>query len=138
MDASAGRRSLILVLLLAVVYLVIGLAFPVFASSAPSSVILWRRLAWLVSGVAFAAHICYEHFRLGSSTRTTATRASMAAAAGACGLAVVANVHGWVVGSSHKGALAIALVGWPLLTAVPAFLVAIVAAAVLNRWFRRS
>src|SRR5438552_7059455 len=99
---------------------------------------MWRRLAWLVSGVGFAGHIAYEHFRLGNSPRTTAMHASIAVALGAGALAVAANLHEWMAGSSYRPSIAIALVAWPLLTVVPAFVVAMVAAVVLNRWCPRS
>ena len=56
----------------------------------------------------------------------------------ACGLAVAANVHEWMTASSYRPSIAIALVAWPLLTVVPAFVVAMVAAALLKRWRRRS
>jgi hypothetical protein len=128
-------------LLVAAVYLVVGVAFGVFASGSATEAmrVLWRRLAWLVSAVAFAAHIGYEQIGLGSSPRTTATRVSLAAAAGACGLAVAANLHEWwVAAASYRRSLALALVAWPLLTVVPAFLVALVAAAALHRWRRRA
>jgi hypothetical protein len=140
MDASVGRRSLRLVLVLAAAYLLIGLTFAEFSGWATTNAmqLMWRRLAWLVSGVGFAAHIGYGHFRLGNSPRTTAMQASIAAALGAGALAVAANVHEWMVTSSYRSSIAIALVAWPLLTAVPAFIVAMVAAAVLNRWCRRS
>ena len=129
-----------MVLLLAAVYLLIGIAFAEFSDWATTSVmhLMWRRLAWLVSGVGFAAHIAYEHFRLGNSPRTTAMHASIAAALGAGALAVAANVHEWMAASSYRPSIAIALVVWPLLTAVPAFVVAMVAGAALNRWCRRS
>ncbi len=93
---------------------------------------------WLVSGVGFAAHIAYGHFRLGNSPRTTAMHASIAAALGAGALAVAANLHEWMAASSYRPSIAIALVAWPLLTVVPAFVVAMVAAAVLKRWYPRS
>jgi hypothetical protein len=127
------------VLLLAAVYLLVGLAFGEFASWSTTMTmrVTWRRLAWLISGIAFAAHIGYEHFRLGNSSRTTATHASIAAALGACALAAAANVHG-LVASSYRRSIGFALVTWPLLTAVPAFVVAMIVASVLNRWGRRS
>jgi hypothetical protein len=139
MDASVGKRSLGVVLLLAAVYLLVGVAFAEFANWSTTSAmrVTWRRLAWLISALAFAAHIGYEHIRLGSSPRMTATRASIAAALGACALAVAANIHGWLV-SSYQRSLSIAIVAWPLLTVVPAFVVALAAAAILSRWRRRS
>jgi hypothetical protein len=129
-----------MVLLLAAAYLLIGIGFAEFSDWATTHAmhLMWRRLAWLVSGFGFAAHIAYGHFRLGNSPRTTAMHASIAAALGAGALAVAANVHEWMAASSYRASIAIALVAWPLLTAVPAFVVAMVAAAVLNRWCRRS
>jgi hypothetical protein len=43
-----------------------------------------------------------------------------------------------MVGSSYRPSIAIAIVAWPLLTLIPAFVVAMVAATVLNRWWRHS
>ena len=58
--------------------------------------------------------------------------ASLAVGLGAFGLAVAANIHAQRSGSTHQGALALALVAWPLLTAVPAFVVALGAATLLS------
>ena len=68
-----------------------------------------------------------------NSLHKTALHASVAATLGAFGLAVAANVYGWLFASGNQRALAIALVACPLLTGVPAFLVAMVAAVVLDR-----
>ena len=129
-----------MVLLLAAAYILIGIAFAKLSDWATTNAmhLIWRRLAWLVSGVGFAAHIAYGHFRLANSPRTTAMHASIAAALGAGALAMAANVHEWMAASSYRSSIAIALVAWPLLTAVPAFIVAMVAATMLNRWCRRS
>ena len=69
--------------------------------------------------------------------KETALHTSLAAALGAFGLAVAANVHRLWVTSSHQSPLIFALVAWPALTAVPAFAVALIAAAALAR-IRRS
>ena len=131
MDASSRQRWLRTVILLGAVYPVIGIAFGAFAgwSASNQMVVTWRLLAFLTSAVVFAVHIGYEHFRLGNSPLITASHASMAVAVGAFALAAAANVHGVWVASSHQRALAFALVAWPALTAVPAFVVALVAAA---------
>ena len=120
-------------ILVGVVYLVVGLVFGAFArwSASNQMRVTWRLLAFLTSAIAFAIHIGYEHFRLGNSPLITASHASMAVAVGAFALAVAANVHGQQVGSSHQHLLRFALVAWPVLTAVPAFAVALVAAAAL-------
>src|SRR2546425_1897966 len=115
MDASVRRRSLRMVLLLAAAYLLIGIAFAEFSDWATANAmrLIWRGLAWLVSSVGFAAHIAYEHFRLGNSPRTTAMHASIAAALGAGALAVAANLHESMAESSYRPSIAIALVAWP-------------------------
>jgi len=129
-----------MVLLLAVAYLVIGIMFGDLSDLAATNAmrLLWRRSAWLASGIGFAAHIAYGHFRLGNSPRTTAMHASIAAVLGAGALAVAANVHEWMSASRYRPSMAIALFAWPLLTLVPAFVVALIAAALLDRWYRRS
>lgn len=143
MDASIRsrrRRSLYVALLLGAGYLLIGVTFGEFSdwASTEATRLMWRRLAWLVSGAGFATQIAYGHFRLRNSPLTTAMHASIAAALGAGGLAAAANVHEWRTAANYRPSIAIALVAWPLLTAIPAFAVAMVAAAALNRWFRRS
>ena len=91
----------------------------------------------MISPAAFAAHVGYEHVRLCSAPKETALHTSLAAALGAFGLAVAANVHRLWVTSGHQRPLIFALVAWPALTAVPAFAVALIAAAALAR-IRRS
>jgi uncharacterized protein (DUF486 family) len=117
-----------------VLYFFIGIASIALADRAGSTQMrdTWRVLSFLTSGLAFAVHIGYEHFRLGNSPRITATHASLAVALGAFALAVSANVHGQWVHSSQRRLLALALLAWPVLTGVPAFVVALVAAAVLG------
>ena len=115
-------------------YFVVGFAFARFAGWAASDQmrLTWNRLAFLISAIAFAAHIGYEHFRLVSRPRITAWRTSLAVALGAFGLALAANLHDlWSV-SGYRPRMLVALVAWPLLTAVPAFFVALVVSAVLG------
>lgn len=135
MDKSADRRWLRWAILFGIVYLIIGLAFGELANLATSDEmrVVWRLAAWVVSAVAFATHIGYEHFHMHSMPRLTALHASLGAAIGAFGLAGAANVHLWLSGQGNQLLLALALVLWPIITAVPAFLVALVLAAVLTR-----
>ena len=99
----------------------------------------WRLTAWVLSAITFAAHIAHEHFRLKTPTVKTASRVAAAVAVGALLLAVGATAHAFLV---QPGApiwqyfLALAL--WPLITALPAFVVALIAAAVLARIPTRS
>ena len=130
MDASDRKRWLRAVVLFGAVYLVIAIAFGQFASWAASDSMreTWNRMAFLASGVAFAVHIGYEHFRLGHSPLITASHVSMAVALGAFALALKANIHDLGSAAGHRPRMLIALVAWPLLTGVPAFVVALVSA----------
>lgn len=120
-------------MVLGAVYFVFGVAFAAFASWSGSSSMreTWNRLGFLASAIAFALHIAYEHFRLRNSPLITASHVSAAVALGAFALAVRVNVVGLRVGASNQGLRAFALVAWPAITAVPAFVVALVAAAAL-------
>ena len=138
MNSLQERKSVRMVLFLAVVYLLLGMGFAELARESSTNPAIWRRLAWVFSAVAFAGHIGYEQFRLGNPGQTVATHVSFAAALGALGLAVSANVHELLGAASYRGRLAVALVAWPVLIAIPAFVVAMVATAVLKRWSRRS
>ena len=139
MEATVRRRSLHIALLVAASYLIVGIAFAQFSDWATTGEmrLTWRRLAWVVCGVGFAAHIVYEGFRLRNPPHVTAVHASIAAALGAGGLAMAANLHEWRTASSYRPSIAIALLAWPVITGIPAFLVAVVGAALLNRWRRR-
>jgi len=115
-------------------YLIIGVGF---APLSVPSVFFWRLAAWIVSAVVYAAHIGYEHLRIRSSPRSTALHVALGAAVGAFGLAAAALVHSLLTGTGNLHLLRIALLIWPLITGVPAFVVALVLAAVLARVPRR-
>ena len=119
-------------ILFAVVYLVVGVAFP-NPSASNKTQFIWRLSAWLICAVAFAIHIGLEHFRLRNSPLRTALHASLAVALGAFGLAGAANIHALKTGTGNHRLLALALVIWPLITGVPAFVVALIAASGLTR-----
>ena len=115
-------------------YFLIGRVF-----AAPvNHVHLWRLAAWVVSGVAYAAHIGYEYFRLRHSLRSTALHAALAVAIGAFALAVAGAVHSLSATSAIRPTWLLALVVWPVATAVPAFIVAFFAGAVLDRLSRNA
>lgn len=129
-DTSGFKPWIRKAILAGVVYSVVGVVFALPSSHARA----WRQAAWVVSGAVYAAHIGYEHFRLINSVRTTALHASLAAALGAFLLAVAATIHAVMVPSHAPYWLfLVALVVWPIITAVPAFLVALIAAALLDR-----
>ena len=123
--------------LVAVAYVGVGVVFGALAKSADGEhVRLWRLAAWVASAVVAAAQIWYEHNRLGSPPRPTALHAAGAVALGAFGLALAANIHWLLAAVRGQRAPLLALVAWPVITAVPAFLGALAVAAVLNRFSR--
>lgn len=134
MDDSGRKPWLSTVILVGVLYLAVGLASTALAGAAASTQLrsVWRWSAFGLSAVVFAAHIAHEHFRLRTTSRETAWHASVAVAFGAFGLALAANIHDLGSTSGYRPRMLIALVAWPLLTAVPAFLVALVVAAGLG------
>jgi hypothetical protein len=129
------------VLFLGVVYFIVGVVFGAFAGRAASSQgrVAWRWAAWVLSAAIFGAHILYERARARGSARITALHASSAAALGAFGLAIAANVYTHTIGArEHAVALALSLAIWPIMTALPAFVVALVAAVLVDRALRRG
>jgi cytochrome bd-type quinol oxidase subunit 2 len=139
MKTSGNRPWLRRVILFGVAYPIVGITFAALANSADtnSTQVVWRLTAWLAGVIVFAVNIGYEHFRLRSSAFSTALRASLAVALGAFVLAAAANLQAlWATPSNHRS-LALALVVWPIVAAVPAFVVALAAAAWLTRRRRR-
>jgi hypothetical protein len=134
MEDSGHQRWLSTGILVGVLYLTVGIASIALAGAAASNQMrsFWRLSAFVISAVVFAAHIVYEHFRLRNTARPTAWHASAAVAFGAFALALVANIHDLRSASGYRPRMLIALVAWPLLTAVPAFIVALVVAAGLG------
>ena len=133
MDESRRQYWQRAVIPLGVGYLVIGLTFGSLARWASSSQMraTWRLLAWLISAIAFGAHIWYENFRLRSSRVTTAFHAALAVALGTFLLAAASVIHGQASGASHQNRRILALILWPVLAALPAFVVALCSAAAL-------
>jgi len=122
-----GKRKWIrVVLIMGIIYCFDVIIFGKIAgwSKSPIMVTIWRLASWLTSALFFTIHIWYEHYRLSNPPRKTALHTSLAAALGAFGLAVAANLHGQFVSSANQLLLLLSLVIWPLLTVVPAFIVA--------------
>ena len=109
--------------LLGLGYALVGILFAVPSSHAQA----WRLAAWVVSAIGFASHIAHEHFRLRNSPGWAALHVALAVALGAFGLAVGANIHSLSIASTnqHRRLLLLALGIWPVITALPAFLVAL-------------
>ncbi len=122
------------VILVGVLYAFVGIAFAI----PTTDVRLWRLGAWAISALAYGAHLGFEQFLLGNRPRSVAGHVALAAALGAFGMAVGANIHSLAVPSTdrQRQLLLIALLAWPAITAVPAFLVGLGASSVLRRLFR--
>ena len=119
--------------LLGIGYALVGIVFALPATHVQA----WRLGAWVVSLIGYAAHIGYERFRLQNSARSAALHVAFAVALGAFGLAVGANIHSLFIASpsQHRQLLRLSLGIWPVITALPAFLVALAANVVLARVF---
>jgi TM2 domain-containing membrane protein YozV len=87
----------------------------------------------LTCAVAFAIHIALEHFRFQNQPRKAALHTSLSVALGTFGLAGAANIHALRTGTGNQSLLALALVIWPIITSVLAFVVALIVAAALAR-----
>ena len=114
-------------------YALVGILFAV-----PNThVKAWRLAAWVVSATGYAAHIAYERLRLQNSPGSAARHVAVAVAValGAFGLAVGANIHSVSTGSTnqHRQLLLLSLGIWPVMTALPALLVAFGTSVVLTR-----
>ena len=134
MDSSLHQPWIRAALLLGALYLVVGRLF-----AAPATYVQeWRLAAWMVCGVAFAAHIAYEHFRLRHSPLLVASHAALAVALGALLLALAGMINSLWTRSALRPIWLLALVLWPAFTAVPAFFVALAAGAILARFWPNS
>jgi hypothetical protein len=132
MNTTGRLRWFWVVLFFGAGYFVAGIVFAALAKSAVSNemVVAWRLAAWVISALAFAGHIRYEHVLLRSSPRTTALHVALAVGLGAFALAVSASLHARA--TQHPFPV-IALAIWPVVTALPAFVVALAIAAMLTR-----
>ena len=130
MGESADQSWVRTTVFLGIGYALVGIVFAVPATHVQA----WRLAAWVVSAIAYAAHIAYERFRLQNSPGSAALHVALAVALGAFGLALGANIHSLFAGSTqHRHLLHLSLGIWPLITAVPAFLVAFGSNMVLAR-----
>jgi hypothetical protein len=116
-------------ILIGVAYFLVG-----WLSTLPAThVQAWRFAAWIISALVYAAQIGYEHFTLRTAPLKLALRAGLASAIGGFGIAAAAIVHDVMTRPSMRPMMFIALIAWPLLTGVPAFVIAWVAAFALSR-----
>lgn len=138
----SGTKQLRIILVIGMVYCITGVISGILAGQARSHtmVVVWRLASWLVCSLIFASHILWQHYRFNYSPGKTALHTSSAAAIGAFGLAVAANIHAQSVHSDNRLMLGLSLAIWPVLVMVPAFIAAFVLAFLLQhfRKFKRS
>ena len=110
-------------------YFLVGRLFAVPGEHARA----WRWAAWIVSFIAYAAHFQYERIRLRNPPRSVALHVATAVAIGACAIAVAGMLHSIRAQGALRPTWLLAIVLFPVVTAVPAFLVALVAAVALSK-----
>lgn len=129
MPASRQRGWLGAALLAGAAYLLIGVLFPIPASHRPE----WRLAAWIVSLVVFGAHFAYERVQLRDTPPRVGFHVAVGVALGAFALAVAGMLHDLTTTSRIRSVWWLALVLWPVVSAVPAFVVTLVAATMSTR-----
>ena len=130
MKNTDGPRWYNAAIVVGVLYFAITVTTGALAAMAQTGrgLFLWRLSAFVFCGIAFLTHIAYEHFRLHSTAKATACHTSIAVVIGALALAVSANMNDLITGSGYRGRMLLALIIWPILTAVPAFIAALILA----------
>ena len=131
---SDTRRWLAALALAGVLYAITGVTFSALSRDAGSDTArsLSRLGAWAISAIVYAAHIAWEQLSRRRRPVVTAWHAALGVALGAFLLAVAATVHSLQTPGAHVRSILIALPVWPVLTGLPAFLVAWAAAAALT------
>lgn len=134
MQSTARNRWIGVMILVALTYAVVGVATADFARSPTSQIrTAWRLAAWLLSLVAFAGHIAYEQLRFRSTVRSTAAHTAAAVAVGAFLLAAAGPVRSHWGTTEFLRVSLLSLAVWPILTGVPAYLVALVIGMIVRR-----
>jgi len=135
MNDSGGKRWFLTAILAGALYLGAGtISAALTAAVNPGPLqFLARVSAFGVSAVILALHVAYERLRLGSATKRAAWHGAVGAALGGLALALVANIHDLGSATGYRPRMLIALVAWPFITAVPAFVVALVVAAIVRK-----
>jgi hypothetical protein len=130
--AESMRRSwLPIAALLGIGYALVGFTFALPVTHAQA----WRLAAWAVSAVGYAAHIAFERVRLRNPPGAAALHVASGVALGSFALAVGGNVHSLSTGQTdqHRQLMLLSLAIWPVITAIPAGLIAFAASFVMKR-----
>ena len=133
------QLRVVTVLLAGVAYVVIGMGTAILAREASSAagVKFWRFAAWLLSIGVFVVHFVIERRRHARGL-TVAALVAAAVALGGLGVAALGPLRAhW--GDPHGFRRAVlSLVLFPIVTGLPAFLVALIGDVVLDRRTRMS
>ena len=133
-----SKRATI-VLIAALLYGLVGWGTAALARSAAGSagVKVWRLTAWLSSVVIFVGHILYDRYKLSDSASRTARMAAFSVMIAVFALAIIGPVlaHRNSADFWRSGVLSVLL--WPLLTGIPAFIVALAIASLAGRRLAR-
>jgi len=131
------RSPVTRILVVGAAYALDGVVFGALAVGPPGAVRFWRLAAWVTSAAIFGAHVAYERLCAGRPPASGAARAAAAAAFGAFLLAAAGPARTrWGTDAFWRTA-ALALVLWPIVTGVPAFVVAWVGGLILS-WQGRT
>jgi xanthine/uracil permease len=128
-----------MLLMAGVAYFLVGMGTAMLAGMASSSGAVkgWRLAAWLLSLGVFCVHFAIER-RGDRRALAVAARVALAVAIGALLVAAFGPVRThWGEPSRLKLAV-LSLVAWPLLTGLPAFLVALIGSRVLDYMSARA
>jgi len=129
------RKHWICLIIVGIIYAVVGIGFGEIAKRVPvDQSRAWRLGAWVASAAVYAGHFGYEQFRIEQRSLKVALHAAIAVGIGGFLLAVAAGAHAIFIGSQAQLWLyGVALIAWPIFTGVPAFVVTLVASALLTR-----
>jgi hypothetical protein len=121
-----------------VLYTAVGVIFGGLAGAAATvdARDRWRLAAWAVSGVMYLAHLAYEARR--HPPRSAAWHAAFGAGMGGLGIAIAAITHAIRTGNGNLPLLLTAIPAFPVLVAIPAFLVGLVIVTVFRKVQRRT
>lgn len=132
---TGSRRDWMLAALLSgIAYLLIGRLF----SLPMRHVQAWRLAAWGASGAVYAAHFAFEHVRLRSTPLRLALHVAAGVALGGFALAVAGMLRSLAIDATLRPLWLLALVLFPAITGIPAWLGAWVAGVVLSRRSRQA
>ena len=118
-------RAVARALVVGLLYVIIGVVTAGQASRA------WRLSAWVLCLVVFLAHLVAERVRFGRTRRDSAWSLALGVSSGALLLALAGPVRShW--GTPTQGRALLAIVIWPLLLGIPAFLAGLAGSTILR------